>query len=75
MNHCIALSINEVVDCRISLMHIWKMKGLPCIWSFGSNDWDVDWSIVKQLHSWESKDGMIMYLEWSTITPLGDNHE
>lgn len=74
MNKRLMLSAHEIDCSRLTLMTHFKERGLPCRWSVEKNDYEIDTTQVTDVWTWDSKCGMMKYVEWKTITPLGDTH-
>jgi hypothetical protein len=66
----ISISALEMVGSNLSPMTHLRMLGLPTV--FKDNDYEVDWTRVKDYRAYPSKMYDIFYIEWSEITPLED---
>lgn len=62
----IVFTPEEILQSRLSMMHMATLKGLPTTFSLSKNDYEVDWSKVRQAITWQDQESWDVYIRWES---------
>lgn len=62
----IVFTREEIVQSRLSMMHMATLKGLPTNWSEDKKVYEIDWTKVRQAITWQDQESWNIYIRWES---------
>lgn len=64
LTQTIVFTPEEIVQSRLSMMHMATLKGLPTRYSLPKGEYEIDWSKVRQASTWQDQESWNVYIKW-----------